>query len=244
MSDRISRDELGLQLARTWARRGTCGRRQVGCVLLDRDSWPMGSGYNGPASGEPHCSVATPCHGFGAPSGTKLDACESIHAEINALSRCRDVREIHTCYLTCSPCGECVKALLNTGCRRIVFGEEYAPAHAELARGRWERAGREWVHLARAGDAFSEQTDDVLFRASYFVKAMSSETCPDGFHGRALLHRLLMTGDARGMGGVAWTASLDLKLNGLTSAEFLALEKNARGHEQIFEVTIRKGEAV
>ena len=144
---RITRDELGLALAATWARRGTCGRRQVGCVLLDKDSWPVGSGYNGPPSGEAHCSSATPCPGFGARSGTDLDLCESVHAEINALSRCRDVREIYTCYVTVSPCASCVKALMNTGCRRIMFAEEYASEHAVLARGRWEKAGREWLNV-------------------------------------------------------------------------------------------------
>lgn len=149
-ADRITRDELGLALAATWARRGTCGRRRVGCVLLDADSWPVGSGYNGPPSGEAHCSSATPCPGFGAASGTDLDLCDAVHAEINALSRCRDVREIHTCYLTCSPCASCVKALMNTNCRRIVFAEEYSGEHAVLARGRWENAGREWLHVPTA----------------------------------------------------------------------------------------------
>lgn len=143
---RPDRDELGLHLARVWATRGTCGRRRVGCLLFDRDGWQIGSGYNGPPSGEPHCSTDAPCAGFSAPSGTGLRRCEAVHAEINALSRCRDVREIHTCYVTCSPCADCVKALLNTPCERVVFSDPYASEHYELSRDRWLRAGRKWIH--------------------------------------------------------------------------------------------------
>ena len=152
MSDRISRDALGLMLAQVWSRRGTCGRRRVGCVLVDAAGFQVGAGYNGPASGAPHCSAAAPCAGFGAPSGTALDACESVHAESNALIRCDRPRDIHTCYVTTSPCADCVKLLRNTPCQRIVFGELYAAAHAELAQDRWLRAGREWVHLLISED--------------------------------------------------------------------------------------------
>ena len=81
------------------------------------------------------------CRGAHAASGTDLDACEAIHAEANALLRCRDIWAIRTCCTTTSPCLSCVKLLLNTSCERIVFNEEYP--HTE-ARERWERAGRSW----------------------------------------------------------------------------------------------------
>jgi dCMP deaminase len=49
----------------------------------------------------------------------------ATHAEQNALLQCRDVEQIDTCYTTASPCITCVKLLMNTGCRSIVFAEEY-----------------------------------------------------------------------------------------------------------------------
>lgn len=86
------------------------------------------------------------CPGAFSESGTNLDGCEAIHAEQNALLQCKDVREIHTCYCTASPCVTCTKLLLNTGCMRIVFLEEYPhPAAGEL----WTRAGREWIQLVK-----------------------------------------------------------------------------------------------
>jgi len=135
---RSSLDEVGLLVARAWSLRGTCGRRRVGCALFDGYGHMLSTGYNGPASGQQHCSSESPCAGFGAPSGTSLHLCEAIHAEANALLRCTDVTRIRTCYCTHSPCLDCVKLLLNTGCRRIVFEERYA--HDEPARERWLRS--------------------------------------------------------------------------------------------------------
>ncbi len=147
MGARISRDEVGLRLAQVWSLRGTCGRRRVGCVLMDAAGFQVGSGYNGPASGAQHCTADTPCAGFGAPSGMMLDACEAVHAEVNALIRCDRPRDIHTCYVTTSPCASCIKMLRNTPCQRIVFATLYATEHVALARDRWLSAGREWLHL-------------------------------------------------------------------------------------------------
>lgn len=140
---RPSRDQTGIDLAAVWARRGTCPRRRVGCVLFDADGYQLADGYNGVAAGLPHCTDH-PCPGAGLLSGSGLDRCEAIHAEAAALLRCPDVRLIHTCYVTASPCVHCVKLLLGTTCRRIVFVEEYPHPEAERL---WARAGREWVRF-------------------------------------------------------------------------------------------------
>jgi len=138
---RLSRDAWAMGIADITAGRSTCSRRSVGCVLLDADGFILATGYNGVAAGQPHCNEACPCSGHNAPSGTNLDACGAIHAEQNALLRCRDVREIRTAYVTCSPCMHCTKMLLNTGCQRIVYLDDY-PANG--ARELWEGAGRIW----------------------------------------------------------------------------------------------------
>jgi dCMP deaminase len=84
------------------------------------------------------------CSGATAPSGQSLDSCQAIHAEQNAMLQCRDVYAIHTAYVTASPCMTCTKLLLNTGCQRIVFLEEYP--HPE-AKALWESSGRVWCKL-------------------------------------------------------------------------------------------------
>lgn len=156
---RPSKDQWAIDLAQVTAKRATCLRRQVGCVLLNGRGHVLSTGYNGVAAGQKHCNEfveekgdyrefsaheayphACPAGAFTA-SGTNLDACQAIHAEQNALLQCRDVYDIHTCYVTASPCITCVKLLLNTSCEKIVFVEEYPH---KAARELWVEAGRVW----------------------------------------------------------------------------------------------------
>lgn len=158
---RPTRDEWAMEVAKVTAKRSTCLRRNVGCVLLNARGHVLATGYNGVAAGRPHCNeevgsgmltqAGTPhyshphaCEGACSPSGTNLDGCEAIHAEQNALLQCKDVYSIDTCYCTTSCCVTCVKLLLNTSCRRIVFEEEYSQPHAKEM---WEAAGRIWEVL-------------------------------------------------------------------------------------------------
>ena len=155
METRPTWDQYWLRIAHDVASRGTCLRRKVGAVLVTKDNRILSTGYNGKASELPNCNgsikdikLATiypnACSGAFSKSGTNLDGCQALHAEQNALLYCSDVRNIHTCYVTCSSCVSCLKMLLGTGCQRIVFAEEYP--HQE-ARKMWEAAGREWVKL-------------------------------------------------------------------------------------------------
>ncbi len=156
---RPDKDEWAVKLALVTSERSTCYRRSVGCVLLNARGHVIATGYNGVAAGLPHCKdddcdyeyvlltfgndVGTHrCAGSHAPSGQNLDGCQAIHAEQNALLQCQDVYQIHTAYVTASPCVTCVKLLLNTACERIVYVEEYPHSDAQKL---WEDSGRKWV---------------------------------------------------------------------------------------------------
>jgi dCMP deaminase len=143
MNDRISADEYFLRMAALVATRGTCIRRQVGCVLVNHRKHVLATGFSGVAAGLPHCTDF-PCPGANLPSGTGLDKCHSIHSEQNSLLQCRDVYEIDTCYITHSPCIHCTKLLMNTSTKRIVFTEEYA--HNTQSKELWAKTGRIWQH--------------------------------------------------------------------------------------------------
>lgn len=156
-----------LRMAQLVATRGTCLRRQVGCVLVNKHNHVIATGYNGVAAGVEHCnkeqfallnndegagrlpptspvpSYPHACPGATAASGTNLDGCHAIHAEQNALLQCRDVHALTVAYVTASPCITCVKLLLNTSCQEIVFLEEY-PHYS--ARDLWVAQGRKWTH--------------------------------------------------------------------------------------------------
>lgn len=141
---RPSRDIVYIEMAYALARRGTCVRRSVGCILTDEDGFVLSMGYNGVPAGRPHCNEELRCAGANAPSGEALDTCQAIHAEQNALIRLPDYRRVHTAYCTSSPCVTCVKLFLGTKCQRIVFSEIYPHPIAQIY---WEEAGREWIHL-------------------------------------------------------------------------------------------------
>jgi len=157
---RTSRNEWAMQLALVTAQRATCLRRSVGCVLLNERGHVLATGYNGVASGQQHCnegarhsstgasvsSLSYPhaCLGAHAASGTNLDGCQAIHSEQNALLQCRDPWEIHTCYVTTSPCMTCTKLLLNTSCQEVYFVEWYSHAPAMQL---WHESGRRWTQL-------------------------------------------------------------------------------------------------
>lgn len=143
-SNRPTREEYFCDKARLTATRTTCARRAVGCVLVDELGHELSTGYNGVARDTPHCRGGIKCSGADAPSGQSLDLCKAIHAEQNALLQCRDVEQIHTAYVTASPCLTCVKLLLNTSCKRIIFSELYPHDEARIL---WQQTGRLWIHI-------------------------------------------------------------------------------------------------
>lgn len=137
----MDKNRYFIDLADHIAAASTCCRRKVGCILVDSNGIILATGYNGVASGLPHCnrpfieiqidrsektSYPNACEGAFLPSGTGLDKCQAIHAEQNALMQCPDIHKIHSCYVTTSPCIHCVKMLMNTSCENIFFKEEYS----------------------------------------------------------------------------------------------------------------------
>lgn len=129
---RISRDQMFMMMAEAAAMRSTCRRLSVGAVLVDSESNVISIGYNGPASGEPHCT-GNDC---GHPSCTRAK-----HAEANAIDRNNPDRWYKTrsvtLYVTASPCEHCwgkIRSTLSIG--RVVFKNEYRISeHLKVDRG-------------------------------------------------------------------------------------------------------------
>lgn len=140
---RLETNEYFIEMAKLVARRSTCARRAVGCVLVDKANRVLATGYNGVASGMTHC-IDDPCPGVEFASGQGLNQCEAIHAESNALISCRHPEDIVKAYVTVSPCIFCVRQLLNTPCETIIFHELYPHPEAGVL---WMNQGRYWRHL-------------------------------------------------------------------------------------------------
>ena len=138
-----------LAMAKLVSTRGTCARRRVGCVLVDKHGLVLATGYNGNGRGQGHC-IDSPCEGAKFKSGEGLEKCEAIHAEQNAILQCKNTEHIEKAYITLSPCVTCVKLLLNTSCKEIVYLEDYVNKDAERI---WKNANRLWKPATTALEA-------------------------------------------------------------------------------------------
>jgi len=161
MKTRPETEEYFMNLAFHVATRGSCSRRKVGCILVNKHHHILATGYNGRPSGFTEC-LDFPCSGADAPSGTELHKCEAVHAEANALLQCHDVQEIVTVFCTTAPCIECTKLLLNTSCHTIIFGENYP--HSDSQR-MWLQAKRIWRQSSFIS-SYSSALQTIQFNSS------------------------------------------------------------------------------
>jgi dCMP deaminase len=106
-----------LRMARIWAENSYCKRRQVGALVV-KDKMIISDGYNGTPSGFEN--ICEDDNGLTKPY--------VLHAEANAitkLARSHNNSEGATLYVTASPCIECAKLIIQSGIKRVVYGETY-----------------------------------------------------------------------------------------------------------------------
>lgn len=119
--NRISRHQAFMLCAQVWAQRSTCMRRNVGAVIVI-DGRIVSHGYNGPASGEPHC-IGARCMPPNSPGCIR-----AIHAEANALKHTPNslARTKKILYTTESPCMACASLIVNEGTFvEVYYANEY-----------------------------------------------------------------------------------------------------------------------
>ncbi len=110
-------DRSYLKMAEIWAENSYCKRRKVGALIV-KNNMIISDGYNGTPSGfenicEDENNVSKPY---------------VLHAEANALTkvaRSNNSSDGATLYITASPCLECSKLIIQSGIKRVVYGEEY-----------------------------------------------------------------------------------------------------------------------
>lgn len=105
---RIGRHQLFIEVARTFSKRSTCFRLNVGAVITNARNRPISCGYNGAPSGQPHCE------GNDCPLSQGGGCTRAIHAEINAIRPIpRFVDGPLRLYVTHSPCPECADIIIH-----------------------------------------------------------------------------------------------------------------------------------
>ena len=138
MESKSKQDKLDvryLRMARIWAENSYCQRRKVGALVV-KDKMIISDGYNGTPSGfENVCE-----------DDNNVTKPYVLHAEANAitkLARSNNNSDGSTLYVTASPCIECAKLIIQSGIKRVVYGEKYRLTDGiELM----ERAGIEIVY--------------------------------------------------------------------------------------------------
>lgn len=135
---RTSADNAYMAMAMALGTRSTCLDKQVGCVLININREIIGTGYNGAPRGVQHCIDLKYCR---KDESGNPNHCPSAHAEQNALLQCKVPDQIFTAYITLSPCISCLRMLMNTPCKRIVFHKEHKHPEAKLL---WKGA---WVQI-------------------------------------------------------------------------------------------------
>lgn len=124
-------DEIWLEMADAMAKRSRCPTG-VGCVIVDAQQRVVGTGYPGPPAtydlGEHEdaetCEVYCPQRALTAAGeyDPSYSQCPSVHAEINALiTSDRSRVEGGTMYVSTATCKLCMKAVGNSGVRRVVW---------------------------------------------------------------------------------------------------------------------------
>ena len=110
-------DSRYLRMAQIWAENSYCQRRKVGALIV-KEKMIISDGYNGtPVGFENICEDDA--------DNTKDYV---LHAEANAITKVAQSNNSSrgaTLYVTTSPCIECSKLIIQSGIKRVVFGEQY-----------------------------------------------------------------------------------------------------------------------
>ncbi len=127
IKERLSWDELFMNLAILASKRTACIKVTTGCVFVDANKKILSMGYNGPTEGDLHCNEVGCAKVDGDPITKKLKRCRGAHAEMNGIINCLNPKMLRgsTLYTAVFPCYDCMKALNNAGIREIVYKDIY-----------------------------------------------------------------------------------------------------------------------
>tara|TARA_R110000824_G_scaffold128983_2_gene290120 strand:- start:124 stop:576 length:453 start_codon:yes stop_codon:yes gene_type:complete len=137
MVNQKSLDLVYLRMADDLSTLSHAKRRKVGCLVV-KDTQIISEGYNGTPRGfDNNCEYTDNVDEV----YTKP---EVLHAESNAitkLARCTNSSEGATLYVTCSPCFDCAKLIIQSGVSRVVYKHLYTNRNCLEALALLSKAG-------------------------------------------------------------------------------------------------------
>lgn len=144
---RLSLDEVMIDVAHIMAKRSTCIRRKVGCVITNAEKTNIISiGYNGSvAGGANHCESSFP------------GECGCIHAEENALIKNNNNGKF--LYCTTIPCKKCAKLIVNAGIKKVFYDSEYRYSYS---LGLFNRSGISCYKINKSSFKWKNEIAEIL----------------------------------------------------------------------------------
>jgi dCMP deaminase len=120
MANQRDLDKAYLRMCVEWANLSSAKRRKVGCLIV-KNGQIISDGYNGTPKGfDNNCEDEI--------DGQLVTKPIVLHAESNAISKLaksNNSSEGATLYVTCSPCFECSKLIIQAGITRVVHCHFY-----------------------------------------------------------------------------------------------------------------------
>lgn len=134
MGKRISKEDMYLNCAETFAYRSTCLKRKYGAVIV-KDDAVISTGYNGSPRGYANCCDVGQCPRMERRmhQGEGYGICRAIHAEANVLLNCSRQQTMGAVlYLTginpsdnsihrAKPCPLCARSIIQAGIEKVVL---------------------------------------------------------------------------------------------------------------------------
>lgn len=132
MASQTDLDRTFLDIAKNFSSLSKAIRRKVGCIIV-KDGQIISNGFNGTPSGfDNSCEYlkeekSPDIINYYNPNNLTTKP-EVLHAESNALmklARSTNSSIGSTMYLTCSPCFDCAKLIIQSGIIRLVYIDDY-----------------------------------------------------------------------------------------------------------------------
>lgn len=125
--ERMNRNDYFMNIARTTAKRSTCGRATVGAIIV-KNNRIVATGFNGAPEGMDHCDD----HGCLLFNNHCI---RTVHAEINCIVQAARMGisiDNSVIYVTHKPCHNCCKAMINAGIKIVYYDIDYSDGFNHL----------------------------------------------------------------------------------------------------------------
>ncbi len=161
---RREKNNYYLDIAEATASRGTCLRRNYGCIIVKNDEI-IATGYTGAPRGRKNCTDIDFCYRekIKVPRGQMYEKCRSVHAEMNAIISAPRKDMINACmyivgknYLdgklveNANSCSICKRLIINAGIAKI-FVRDTHDEYREIDVNEWIEADDSLVEDISSG---------------------------------------------------------------------------------------------